>query len=196
MAKAIGLTGGIGAGKSICARVFELLGIPIYNSDQAAKDLMTSDPILKKKLIELFGIEAFGPKGELNRAHLSQIIFKDKERLQQMNSLVHPAVGTDFLNWSEKNKHEPYLLYESAILIETGSYRLFDKIILVDAPVDLRIARVIKRDNTSLELIRQRIENQLDSSEKRKYADFVIENDGKRSIVLQILRIHKELLKG
>ncbi len=191
----IGLTGGIGSGKSYCAKIFEKLGVPIYYSDARAKQLMKSDEDLKSQIIQLFGDESYRSDQSLNRKHLSNLIFNNKELLKQMNQIVHPAVRKDFLEWGEiqLNKHK-YVLQESALIFETGSHKIMNKVILVDAPVEIRLARVMARDKVDKSSVQNRMSKQLPSAEKRKKADYLIDNDGSQ-LVTPILNIHFELLR-
>lgn len=190
----IGLTGGIGSGKSLCADIFEWLGIPVYRSDAEAKRLMESDPVLIAEISELFGPDSYLDSGGLNRKFLAQMIFADKEMLKKMNERVHPAVRRDFTTWTKKYSAAPYVLQESAILFETGLYHSFDRIILVDAPEEIRISRVMSRDNTTRQETKRRMENQWDSARKRMLADYIIDNDNEGSLFRQILLIHRGLL--
>ena len=190
---AVGLTGGIGSGKSTVARMFEKLGIPVFYADKESKEILTTNQQIKEKLSALFGEELY--KGEkLNRAFLAAQIFRDKDALQKVNNIVHPAVAERFLAWS-KEQNAPYVLQEAAILFETGGYKRFDKNILVTAPKQLRISRIKQRDNVSEEEINQRMQNQWEESHKLPLADFVILNDESEMLLPQILRIHEDLLK-
>lgn len=191
----IGLTGGIGAGKTTCAAIFKELGIPIYYSDEQAKAIMNTDDDLRRKLKEAFGDESYLSDGSLNRGHLSRLIFQDQGNIAKINAIVHPAVRNDFMNWCMINSDNTYLLQESALLFETGSYKYFAKNILVDASEDIRIDRVSKRDNITEQQVRDRMSKQLPSSDKRKLADYIIENDGTISLVKQVIEIHLKILK-
>ena len=169
----VGITGGIGAGKSICTYIFEELGIPAYSSDQRAKSLMITDQAIIDGITQLFGEESYLEDGTLNRSHLSNLIFKDSALLKSMNEIVHPAVRKDFMDWAMDNlQRAPYVIQESALLFETGSYKIFSKTILVDAPVELRISRVMARDLSTREQVMDRMSKQLPSAEKRKLADY------------------------
>ncbi len=189
----IGLTGGIGSGKTTCAQIFMELGIPVYSSDDRAKQLMNTDPILKSSLIGAFGFETYLSDGTLNREFLSKIVFGDPEKVKQINAIVHPAVRRDFESWAKKKHSVPYILQESALLFEIGSHTVFDKMILVDAPIDLRVARVMRRDNVPKKAVVARMSKQWSSEKKRALAHYIIENDGHRGLIKQVINIHLEL---
>lgn len=186
----IGITGGIGSGKSTVCRIFQVLGIPIYNADNEAKYLMSNDKALKSSIINLLGSESY-KNNHLNREFIASKVFKDKDLLKKLNALVHPAVKNDFIKWSEK-QIAPYVIYEAALMIESGSYKLLDKVIVVTAPLEQRIARVCERDKVHQEKVLARINNQLSQEEMLKYADHVITNDGKTSLISQVFELHLE----
>jgi len=190
----IGLTGGIGSGKTRCAELFQQLGIPVYFSDARAKAIMNTDEQLRAQIKEVFGEESYLSDGSLNRGHLSRLIFQDNANISKINAIVHPAVRNDFIHWCEENKQSPYVLQESALLFETGSYKSFDKIILVDAPEDLRIDRVMARDGITENQVRERISKQLPSAEKRQLAHFIIENESNSGLLKQVIEIHLAIL--
>ena len=191
----VGLTGGIGTGKSICASIFHSLGIPIYESDQQAKRLMSHDDEVRTSLVEAFGKDVYDAKGQLDRKKLASIVFNDSSQLARINSIVHPAVRRDFINWTKAHEHYPYIIQESALVFEIGLNKFYDKVIVVDAPKELRIDRVIRRDQSSREQVLSRMSKQLPQEEKVLQADFVIQNDGEQSIIQQVLTIHITLLK-
>lgn len=172
--KIIGLTGGIGSGKTTVANMFSKLGVPIYIADAEAKKLTNSSKLIRRKLIELLGEDAYS-QGNLNRKYVADKIFNDKDLLEAVNKIIHPEVAAHFKTWAAKQK-TPYIIQEAAILFENGSYRNFDKIILVTAPKELRISRVAERDNASGAEIEQRMNNQWSDEKKAKLADFIIEN--------------------
>ncbi len=188
----VGLTGGIGSGKTIISKVFKKLGIPVYNSDIEAKKLMNSDFNIINKLKMIFGYDIYDANNFLNRKKLAHLIFNNKEKMNTVNGIVHPAVKKHFLNWAE-NQHSLYVIKETAILFETGIYKDVDKIISVICPAEIRIQRVIKRDHISREDIIKRINNQSDDNLKIEKSDFIIHNDEKQLILPQILKIHKTL---
>ncbi|AUC81908.1 dephospho-CoA kinase [Lacinutrix sp. Bg11-31] len=189
----VGLTGGIGSGKTTVAKAFEALGIPIYIADDEAKKLMNTSKVLKRKLIALFGEVAY-KDNKLNRPYLAKAIFNNKALLEKMNAIVHPKVGKHFIKW--KNKQEaPYVIKEAAILFENGSYKNYDYIITVTAPEKTRIERVLKRDNASIEKVKAIIANQWKDELKVSLSDFVIVNTNLDTTKKEVLNTHKKLLK-
>lgn len=190
----IGVTGGIGSGKSTVCRVFETLGAITYYADDRAKWLMQNDDELIKKIKELFGDDAY-KDNQLDRVHIASKVFKDQSLLEKLNQLVHPAVGEDVNNWVQENQNAPLLLKEAALLFETGSYKSLDKTILVTAPEDIRIERVVSRDTHRSEKdVKDIISKQMSDQEKSSLADFVIENDGRNSIIKQVMKLYDELI--
>jgi dephospho-CoA kinase len=193
--KKIGITGGIGSGKTIVCEVFKILGIAVFHADAVARKLQDSDERIRKELTRLFGASVYLPNGSLDRKKLAGIIFKDSFLKDQVAQLVHPIVQESFHQWERHHLHEDYILYEAAILFETGSYRNFDYTILVVADEATRINRVTKRDLTTPELILERIRNQMSDQEKIPLADFIIENDEKHLILPQILNLDQTFRK-
>lgn len=192
----VGITGGIGSGKSTVCRVFKILGIPVYAADDRAKWLMLNDSDLKLQLTESFGPETFLQDGTLNRSFLAQKVFSDPEKVKMINSLVHPAVGKDFKSWAEKQT-APYLLKEAALLFETGASKELDKVINVSSPLKIRMARVLMRDpHRDESQVNQIINQQLPDEKKNELADFVIKNTENKLLIPQILEIHKKLCSG
>lgn len=191
--KIIGLTGGIGSGKTTVAKLFEELGVPVYNSDLKAKKLMQNSKELRTAIIDLLGKESYVLQ-KLNKKYIADKIFDDKELLQKLNAIVHPAVRQDFIKWAKK-KSAPYVIQEAAILFENNSYKTFDKIILVKAPKEVRLQRVLTRDAISEKEILTRMENQWDDSKKIPLADYVIENTDLEKTKIQVEKIHHELTK-
>ncbi|WP_299255145.1 dephospho-CoA kinase [uncultured Lacinutrix sp.] len=189
----VGLTGGIGSGKTTVAKAFEALGIPIYIADDEAKKLMNTSKVLKRKLIALFGEVAY-KDNELNRPYLAKAIFNDKGLLEKMNAIVHPKVGKHFIKWKNK-QNAPYVIKEAAILFENGSYKNYDYIITVTAPEKTRIDRVLKRDNASIEKVKAIIANQWQDDEKVRLSDFVIINTNLDNTKAEVLKTHNKLLK-
>ncbi|WP_421919926.1 dephospho-CoA kinase [Marinifilum sp.] len=188
----IGLTGGIGTGKSMVAEVFKLLQIPVYVSDMEAKHLMVQSNEIRNQLIEKFGTEVYHHDLSLNRKYLSGLIFNNPHALQDVNAIVHPVVRKHFQEWSEKQQ-SPFVIQESAILFDTGLYKNFDKIICVTADEEIRIQRVMKRDGMDAKAVKGRMKNQLSESDKIEKSDFVIYNNSEL-ILPQIMKIHDELL--
>ncbi|CAN1516701.1 CoaE Dephospho-CoA kinase [Flavobacteriaceae bacterium] len=191
MTKVIGLTGGIGSGKTTVANLFSTFGIPVYITDLEAKRLMDSDLILKQ-IKKVFGKSIF-ESGVLVRERLSQIVFNDVDKLKQLNKIVHPAVKQHFKDWLLENETAPYVIYESAILFESGSYKQCDCVINVVSPLEIRIQRVITRDNTTREKVLERMKNQWNDEEKSSKSDFVIENSSIEALKLDIVKILKIL---
>jgi dephospho-CoA kinase len=191
----VGVTGGIGSGKSMVCQVFAKLGIPVFNADLAAKKLMDEDQILKQQLIDTFGEDIYTPEGLLDRKKLAGIIFNDQLALQKVNALVHPFVREHFDQWAEK-QNAPYVIQEAAILFESGQAERFNKTVLVIAPEEVRIERVMQRDNTTHEKVLERMANQLPDKEKIGKADFVVLNNGEAMVLPQIIEIHQKLLNN
>ena len=186
----IGITGGIGSGKSVATRIFSILGVPVYDADSRAKELMRSDKKLKEGIIGAFGRESYTKDGEVNRKYLSTL-FSDPEKLENLNKLVHPVVGGDFESWIKHFHAAPYVVKEAALMFESGSYHLLDKVITVYAPHFLRIQRIQKRDPfRSIEQINDIIDRQMSEKEKLSKADFVIHNDEKHMLITQVLDLH------
>jgi dephospho-CoA kinase len=190
----VGITGGIGSGKSKVAHIFNLLGIPVYNSDVRSKELLNTDSALKSKLITQFGEKIYTSKG-IDREWFAALIFNDKRLLETSNKIIHPFVKKDFENWVA-TQTTPYTIKESAILFETGIYKQLDKIILVVAPEKLRIKRVLKRDQIPEKVVLDRIKNQWKDAEKIPLADFEIKNDETQLLIPQVLKIHRAILKS
>jgi len=191
--KIVGLTGGIGSGKTTVANFFSEQGIPVYIADIEAKSLMNRSKIIKRKLIKLFGNEAYD-QDELNRSFIAHKIFNDAKLLEQMNSIVHPKVTSHFKRWLKK-QDAPYVIKEAAILFENGTYTNLDLIITVIAPENTRIQRVIKRDQSSKEKVKAIINNQWSDAEKIELSDFVIENIDLKDAKKQVEKIHQKILK-
>jgi dephospho-CoA kinase len=189
--KLIGITGGIGSGKSIVCKVFAIMGIPIYEADSRAKALMNNDLALKKTIKNLLGESAYTPTGEYNRAWVASQVFNNPALLQKLNAIVHPRVREDADNWIKQNTNFPFLLYEAAIMKAAGDGNYFDKVIVVNAPIDLRISRVQKRDNRSEQEIRDIMARQISDEERLKIADFVIENDEVKPLLEQIISLYE-----
>ena len=191
--KKVGITGGIGSGKTTVCRIFATLGIPVYSADDRAKLLMTEDDELREEITYIFGEEAYLEDGSLNRKHLSSIVFADKSKLKELEAVVHPAVHCDGENWHNAQENVPYTLKEAALLIENGSYKKFDKMIMVYTPEETRIERVMARDNTPRAAVEARIKAQMSDDEKVKLCDYIIYNDGEKSLIRQVLEVHKNL---
>lgn len=189
----IGITGGIGSGKSTVAGIFSVLGIPVYDADSASKRLMSEDGSLKEKIIEHFGQESY-VDGRLNPKHLSQQVFNDPKRIEFLNSIVHPATIKDAEEWMKKQK-APYLIKEAALIFESGSNKTLDKIIGVSSPLSLRMERTMKRNNITAEQVMDRINLQMNEEEKMRLCDYVIINDEEQMLIPQVLQLHEQFLK-
>jgi dephospho-CoA kinase len=189
----VGITGGIGSGKTTVCKIFETLGIPVYYADERAKWLMAHDEELKAAIIETFGSQAYTDDDSLNRVYLAEMVFGDEQQLQRLNALVHPAVGRDAEAWHERQRQAPYTLKEAALLFESGSFRQLDKVITVFAPRELRLQRVMQRDGATQEQVEARMARQLPEEEKVRRADYVIYNDGRAPLVRQVWEIHLAL---
>lgn len=191
----IGITGGIGSGKSVVARVFAALGVPVYDSDSRAKHVMANDLVLRAQLQEAFGAEAYDAAGQLNRPHLARVAFGDAVQLARLNALVHPRVGEDFATWATAQAAAgyPYVLKEAALLYESGSYRGLDGIITVWAPAGVRAARVLRRDShRSAADVQAIMDKQLSEEEKLARADYVVYNDDSQLVLPQVLALDEK----
>jgi dephospho-CoA kinase len=190
----VGITGGIGAGKTTVCKIFQALGISVFDADLRAKRLMAEDPELRNQLISQFGSASFGDDGTLNRKYLAAKVFHDDAELNRLNQLVHPFVLKDYESWLQKIPKAPYSIREAAILLESGNYKDLVVIIVIDSPEDLRIKRVIQRDKRSEAEVRLIISKQWPMEKKQKFASFIIQNNEKRFLIPQILHFH-QLLK-
>jgi dephospho-CoA kinase len=188
----IGLTGGIGSGKSTIAKIFEVLGIPVYYADAEAKRIMNEDPQLKADIVKHFGQQAY-IDNQLNRPYLSSMVFNNKEKLSLLNSLVHPATIRDSKEWINKQT-APYAIKEAALVFESGTQEFLDYIIGVSAPAHLRIHRAMQRDGLSREEVVQRMSKQIEEVIKMHLCDFVIYNDEIKPVIPQVLELHKKLI--
>lgn len=193
MALRIGLTGGIGSGKSTVAKVFETLGIPVYYADEAARRIMNEDEVLKEQIMQQFGAAAY-PDGKLDRKYLAGIVFNNPAKLELLNSLVHPATIRNGELWMEKQT-TPYAIKEAAIIFESGSQSNLDYVIGVSAPDALRIHRTMQRDHITREEVLVRMSKQIKQIIKMRLCDFVIVNDEQHAVIPQVLLLHEELLK-
>lgn len=190
--KKIGLTGGIGSGKSTVAEIFSRLGVPVFVSDEVAKTLQEEDEKVKKAIGEIFGKEIYAGN-KLDRAKVAEIVFSDKKKLEQLNAIVHPAVGNAFEKFCEKNKDANFVLKESAILFEIGDDKNLDGMIVVTAPDEIRIERVMRRDGIEKEAVVKRMKNQVKQEEKAKKADHCIINDERELLIPQVLQVYQKL---
>ena len=192
----IGITGGIGTGKTTVCRMFEKLAVPVYYADDRARWISNHNEKVIAQLKAIFGENIYTSNGELDRPKIGAIVFKDKEKLAALNAVVHPAVFEDGDRWQAEMKAagHAYTLKEAALLFETGSNKLLDKIIVVTAPEALRIERVMKRDNLTEEEVRARLQSQMPQAEKEALADFLVHNITLESLEAQVLALHQEIL--
>ncbi len=190
----IGLTGGIGSGKSVIASFFRLLGVPVYISDLEAKKMMQTNNFIRNSLVEAFGEVVYSNSGELNRSELAKIIFNDEQALKKVNSIVHPQVHLHYQEWLLYQANAFYVIHESAILFDTGLYTNFDKIITVTADKETRLNRVVQRDSCSVKSVLERMDKQISEQDKIDQSDFVIYNNTEL-VIPQIINIHNQLLR-
>ena len=191
----VGITGGIGSGKTTVCKVFEVLGIPVFYADTAAKSIMIEDTLLIEAIKSTFGEESYFDDGKLNNKHIAGIVFGNETQLAKLNALVHPAVFRAFDAWEAKvNPNVPYTLKEAALLFESGSYKMCDTTILVTAPLELKLQRVMQRDNVTKQQVLDRMDKQFSDEEKAKLANHFIKNDEKHAIIEQVLWLHKQFL--
>lgn len=188
----VGITGGIGSGKSTVSKIFEVLGIPVYYADTAAKRLMHENAALREKIIAHFGASSY-EDGLLNRKHIAGIVFNAPEKLELLNSIVHPATITDAEEWMLRQQ-SPYAIKEAALIFESGSQAQLDYVIGVYAPAALRVQRVMHRDNVSREEVLKRMNEQIEEDIKMRLCDFVITNDEQQLLIPQVLALHTELI--
>lgn len=188
----IGLTGGIGSGKSTVAAIFQVLGIPVYYADEAAKRLMNEDASLRKNIENTFGERSY-TEGKLNREYLSALVFNDGEKLKTLNAFVHPVTIQDAEEWISK-QNAPYIIKEAALIYESDAYKLLDFVIGVSSPQELRIERAMKRDNINREDVLARMSKQMNEEEKMKRCNFIIVNDELQLLIPQVLALHKKFV--
>ena len=188
----IGLTGNIGSGKTIISEIFRVLNVPIYSADESAKSFLNSDEV-KFNLIKKFGEEIVGIDNFINKEKFAETIFNNKQNLEFVNSIIHPLVLKDFEEWCDEFKDQPYVIMESAIVFESHLEKLFDKIIVVYCPKEIRMNRVSDRDKVSNEKVISRMNNQMVDEEKNALADFIIFNDNLKMLIPQVLEIDKKL---
>ena len=193
--KIIGITGGIGSGKSLICKIFSMMNIPIYDADSRAKYLINNDLFLKNSIKTLLGKNAYLPTGKYNRKWVASQVFNNPDLLKQLNSLVHPCVHKDSHDWVKKYSKSPFLIYEAALMKAAGDNNMFDKVIVVNAPINLRIQRIQVRDKRSEQEIKDIIARQISDEERLKIADYVIENDDKEPVLKQVLELY-EILSG
>src|ERR1051326_5329981 len=188
----VGLTGGIGSGKTTVAKIFEMLGVPVYYADDAAKRIMNEDQELKKAIEDQFGAAVY-KDGELDRDYLASKVFRQPQQLELLNALVHPAAIRDAVSWMEQQK-TAYTIKEAALIFESAAAEQLDYIIGVYAPTELRIRRTMERNNVTREEVLRRMDNQLDEKIKMKLCDFVLYNDEQQLLIPQVIQLHQKLL--
>jgi dephospho-CoA kinase len=188
----IGLTGGIGSGKTTVAKLFEVMGCAIYNSDERAKDIYFNADV-KQQVIELLGKEAYRNEQEIDRNFIASKVFSDTTLLQQLNSIIHPAVKTDFIQFTNHYGANKLVIKESAILFETGIYKDLEQTILITAPLELKVRRVMQRSTVSKEEVEKRMSAQWSDEQKIPLANFVIVNDDREALIPQVLEIVSKL---
>jgi dephospho-CoA kinase len=189
----IGLTGNIGSGKTTVSKLFEILGIPVFYADDAAKKAMVTDAALISGIKSAFGKHAYFDDGTLNTKHISAIVFNDPVQLAKLNALVHPATFRAFDTWVKNINDAPYIVKEAALLFESGSYKLCDHTIMVQAPLETRIKRVIQRDGLQRDEIEKRNAQQFPEEKKAQLADYLIVNDDKQLVIPQVLELHTKI---
>lgn len=187
----IGITGGIGSGKTTVCRLFSLLGIPVFNADEESKKILDSDNEVAIRVKKLLG-DVY-ENGTADRKKIASMVFSDKKKLEQLNAILHPAVIHAFEKWTFRQKNVPYVLKEAALIFEASTHTGLDKIIVVTAPEDQRLQRIVARDKTTEQAVRSRMQHQLSEEEKINRSDFVIINDGKHSLIEQVMQIHQSL---
>ena len=191
----VGITGGIGSGKSLVCDVFRKLNVSVYEADSKAKSLMVTNPMIREKLILKFG-ESIYINNLINKELLAGIIFEEPSALAFVNSVVHPAVALDFEMWCSRHINEAYVIEEAALLFESGANKRMDKMITVYTPEELRMKRVMMRDKATAEQVKQRIKNQISDEEKVRHSDYVVYNDEKHSLLEQIINLHNIFLSS
>ncbi len=187
----VGITGGIGSGKTTVARIFEVLQIPVYYADDAAKRIMNEDELLRRSIIKEFGENAY-TNNILNRGYLASIVFRDKKKLAALNALVHPATIRNSNAWMKKQT-SPYAIREAALIFESGVQDQLDYVIGVSAPLELRMERAMSRDGLTREQVMERMDRQINETIKMRLCDFVIVNDGCRPLIPQVMKLHEKL---
>jgi dephospho-CoA kinase len=191
----IGITGGIGSGKTTVCRIFEVLGIPVFYADDAAKSIMHTDDLLREQIIEGFGKESYSAAGELNRQYISSVVFNNDDELKKLNALVHPAVFRAFDIWVAQQENAPYVIKEAALLFESDSYKMCDRSVLVKSPEGIRIKRIMARDGATEENVRLRMNKQFTDEQKEKLADHILLNDEQTLLIPQVIALHEQFLR-
>ena len=191
----VGITGGIGSGKSTVCNVLKNLGVPVFTSDDVAKKLLNSDDYLKNEIKKTFDSDMYTSTDRIDRERMAKLVFNNPDDLKRLNELVHPRVKAEFDNWCKKNEKKPYVVKEAAILFETGQHKELDKMVTVFCPREERIRRLISRDtNATQESIEKRMIHQFSDAERNALADYIILNDGKEDLLPQVMELHELLL--
>jgi len=190
----IGITGGIGSGKSIICKLFACLDVPVYNADSRAKWLTTHSSEIKNRITELLGGDAYTSDGEYNRTYVASKVFNDPELLSNLNSIIHPAVLTDTSDWVKKHSSYRYVIKEAAIMNRAGDRNELDFVVVVEAPMALRIERILQRDRREVKEIKSIIDRQVSDEQRRKIADFTIQNDESSALIPQVLELHRKFV--
>lgn len=191
----VGITGGIGSGKTTVCKIFEVLGVPVYYADERAREIVNTDKNVINGVKKLFGEDIYLPDGTLNRKRVADIVFNFPELLEQYNAIIHPVVIEDARKWMRKNQQHDYVIKEAALLFEANTYKDLDYIICVTASVPVRIQRIKQRDNSTEEQILARIRNQMPEEEKIRRSDFVIYNNGDAPLIPQVMKINEKLIQ-
>jgi dephospho-CoA kinase len=191
----VGITGGIGTGKSTVCKIFASMGVPVLDADSLAKNIAEIDLNVKQQILDTFGKESYDELGKYNRKYIANIVFNDSDRLKMLNNIIHPAV-IDYSNkWADQHQDKKYVVKEAALMFESGSYKYNDINIVVNAPKEIRIQRLLLRDNSAIEDIIRRIESQMSDEERDSMADKIIMNDEQNSLIAQVYSLHQEFLK-
>jgi dephospho-CoA kinase len=191
----VGITGGIGTGKSTVCKIFASMGIPVLDADSLAKNIAEIDTGVKQRILEAFGTESYNEQEKYNRKFVASIVFNDPEKLKLLNNIIHPAVIDYANNWADQHQDKKYVIKEAALMFESGSYKYNDINIVVNSPKELRIQRILSRDKSSLEEIIRRIESQMSDDERNSMADKIITNDEHSSLIAQVYSLHLEFMK-
>lgn len=192
----VGVTGGIGSGKSIVCRIIRCLDVPVYNADERARWLTTHDPEIKQEIVALLGSDAYLADGTYNRTYVASRVFTDETLLNKLNQIVHPRVHRDTAQWLSRHGNAPYVIREAALMNRAGDNNTLDYVVVVTAPLDLRIARIKSRDSRTEAEIRVIVERQISDEARLNLADFVVENDMQSRLIPQVLRLHKFFIGG
>lgn len=187
--KKIGVTGGIGSGKTVVCEIFRTLGVKVYNADMRAKEILNSDNSVRSLIIESFGDDIY-IDGFVDRKRLAAKVFNNPVELSKLNAIVHPAVARDFENFAKGNQYEAYIIKEAAILFESGTYKNLDSVVLVYAQPEIRIKRVLERDKTDRDAVLARMKNQMDDTEKMQLSNYIINNNDEISLIKQVIELH------